>query len=119
MDKEFDKVVEHVPLVKMNLCAAREDVGEIERDICTQNEWCQAIVSMQPYPVLPKPFVIRSIVAGLRAVLACLSLLRPQLCPRMQSRIPVTGRIITRRTSTRAEVFTKRTPRSIYRGSKR
>ena len=58
MDKEFDKVVEHVPLVEMNTCAAREHVGEIERDIRTQKERCRAIVSMQPYPVLPKPFVI-------------------------------------------------------------
>ena len=31
MDKEFDKVQEHLPFLQINTTAAREHVGEIER----------------------------------------------------------------------------------------
>ena len=33
MDKEFDKVQEHIPFLQINTTAAREHVGEIEREI--------------------------------------------------------------------------------------
>ena len=59
MDQEFDKVAEHLPLVESNTTAAREHVGEIERDIWTQKEQCRAIILVQPYTVLPKPMVIQ------------------------------------------------------------
>ena len=65
MDQEFDKlegVIENIDgsigNVEINTTAAREHVGEIERDIRTGKERCRAIVSVMPYLVLPKMMVI-------------------------------------------------------------
>ena len=58
MDQEFDKIVDEVSKLEINTAAARENVGEIERAICTMKERSRAVVSYQPYAVLPKPIVI-------------------------------------------------------------
>ena len=58
MDQEFDKIVDDVPKLEINTTAARENVGEIERAIRTMKERSHAVVSYQPYAILPKPIVI-------------------------------------------------------------
>ena len=58
MDQEFDKIVDEVPKLEINTIAAREHVGEIERAIRTMKERSCAVVSYQPYAILPKPIVI-------------------------------------------------------------
>ena len=58
MDQEFDKIVDELPKLEINTTPAREHVGEIERDIRTVKEWSRAVVSYQPYTILPKPIVI-------------------------------------------------------------
>ena len=58
MDQEFDKIVDEAPKVDINTTAAREHVGDTERTIRTVKEHSQAVVSYQPYAVLPKPMVI-------------------------------------------------------------
>ena len=44
VDKEFDAVKEHLPFLQVNTTAAREHVGEIERELQTVKErvWCTA-----------------------------------------------------------------------------
>ena len=58
MNQEFDKIVDEVPKIDINTTAARENVGDIERMIRTVKEQSRAVMSYQPYAVLPKPTVI-------------------------------------------------------------
>ena len=58
MDQEFDKIVDEAPKIEINTTAEREHVGEIERAIRTMKEWSCAVVSYQPYAILPKPILI-------------------------------------------------------------
>ena len=56
MDQEFTKLEGALGLVEINTTAAREHVGEIERDIRTQKEQARTITSTLPYHVLPKQY---------------------------------------------------------------
>ena len=61
MDQEFDKLDGALGLVEINTTAAREHVGEIERDIRTLKERARTITSVLPYDVLPKQMVVHLI----------------------------------------------------------
>ena len=61
MDQEFDKIFDEVPKLEINTTAEREHMGEIERAIRTVKEQSRALVSYQPYVVLPKPIVIHPV----------------------------------------------------------
>ena len=58
MEQEFEKNVDEVPKFDINTTAAHEHGGEIERAIRTAKERSCAVVSYQPYVVLPKLMVI-------------------------------------------------------------
>ena len=49
MDKEFDAVKKHVPFLQVNTTAAREHVGEIEREICQIKERIRCTTGEFPF----------------------------------------------------------------------
>ena len=53
MDKEFDKVQEHLPFLQINTTAAREHVGEIEREIRQVKERTRCTTSDFPFEHIP------------------------------------------------------------------
>jgi len=53
MDNEFEKVKDHVPQVPLNITAASEHVGDIERRICLIRERCRGIINTLPYYRIP------------------------------------------------------------------
>ena len=58
MDQKFDKIVDEVPKLEINTTSSLAHVVEIERAIRTVKERSCAVVSYQPYVVLPKQIVI-------------------------------------------------------------
>ena len=58
MDQEFDKVEELIPQVECNTTAAREHVGDIERQHRTIKERARTVRSSLPFTYLPKDIVI-------------------------------------------------------------
>ena len=52
MDQEFNKLVDKVPLLEINTIAAREHVGEIEREISTVKERICALRTTLPFTFL-------------------------------------------------------------------
>ena len=59
MDMEFDKVADALEGdIVVNTAAAREHVGEVERDIRLVKERCRGVVSCLPYTCLHKQIVI-------------------------------------------------------------
>ena len=53
MDKEFDKVQEHIPFLQINTTAAREHVGEIERETRQIKERTRCTTSEFPFEHIP------------------------------------------------------------------
>ena len=49
MDKEFDAVKEYVPFLQINTTAAREHVGEIERELRTVKEQVRCTTGEFPF----------------------------------------------------------------------
>jgi hypothetical protein len=58
MDYEFEKVHDHVPNIYLNLPAAGEHVGEIERRIRVIKERCRGIICTLPYPSLSQLMLV-------------------------------------------------------------
>jgi hypothetical protein len=61
MDKEFDAVKEHVPFLEVKTTAAREHVGEIEREICTWKEGTRCTTYEFPFLFIPIKVLIYTI----------------------------------------------------------
>ena len=59
MDMEFESVKEHCPMVEINTTAAREHVGEIERQVRTVKGRCRCVVSDLPFRFYYRQIVIR------------------------------------------------------------
>ena len=58
MDNEFEKLKDLVPMLDLNIPAASEHVGEIERKIRVIKERTRGLTSTLPYPRLPKQMLI-------------------------------------------------------------
>ena len=58
MDMEFEKIADKVELAEINTTAAREHVGEIERQIRLVKERSRATVSVLPFKSLHKQITI-------------------------------------------------------------
>ena len=61
MDNEFEKLVEHLPTVVVNLTAAREHVPEIERRIRLIKERGRGIKNTLPFKKLPKLILVEMV----------------------------------------------------------
>ena len=61
MDTECDCVKEHVPFLQVNITAAREYVGEIERDIRTIKERTRCTSGELPFQTIPTMVLIYTI----------------------------------------------------------
>ena len=62
MDNEFEKLKDHVPMLALNIPAASEHVGEIERRIWVVKERSHGlVVCTLPYPCLPQQMLIHMI----------------------------------------------------------
>ncbi len=58
MDKEFEKLVDLLPNVTINITTAREHIGEIERKIRVIKERARGTMNTLPYPQLPRLMTI-------------------------------------------------------------
>jgi hypothetical protein len=58
MDNEFEKLKYHVPMLALNLPAASEHVGKIERRIRVVKERAHGLACTLPYPRLPQQMLI-------------------------------------------------------------
>ena len=61
MDKEFDKVQEHLPFLQINTTAAREHVSEIEREIRQVKERTRCTTSDFPFEHIPTMILIYTV----------------------------------------------------------
>ena len=61
MNNEFEKLKDHVPMLALNIPAASEHVGDIERRIGVVKECARGLVCTLPYPRLPKQMCIHLI----------------------------------------------------------
>ena len=61
MDKEFDKIEDLVGLLETNTPAARENVGEIEREIRLIKEITRCVTTEFPYHWIPKLVLIHMV----------------------------------------------------------
>ena len=58
MDMNFEKVTKKLNNIEVNITAAREHVGEIERRIRLIKERSRAVIADMPFKYLPKKIVI-------------------------------------------------------------
>ena len=58
MNQEFDKVVENMPKIKVNIAAAQEQVGEIEHEFLFIKESCRGTWAIMLLKYIPERFVI-------------------------------------------------------------
>jgi hypothetical protein len=58
MDNEFEKLRDHVPMLALNIPAAGDHVGEVERRIWVIKERARGIVCTLLYPCLPQQMLI-------------------------------------------------------------
>ena len=58
MDKDFDAVKDHIPFLQINTTAAREHVGEIEREIRTVKERVRCTTGEFPFQHIPTMVLI-------------------------------------------------------------
>ena len=61
MDKEFDKVQEHLPFLQINTTAAREHVGEIEREIRQVKKRTRCTTSDFPFEHIPTMVLVYTV----------------------------------------------------------
>ena len=61
MDKEFDAIKEFVPFLEVNTAAARENVGEIERDIQQIKDRVRCTTSEFPFTNIPTMVLIYTV----------------------------------------------------------
>jgi len=61
MDNEFEKLRDRVPMLALNIPAASEHVGDIERRIRVVKERARGLVCTLPYPRLPQQMLIHLI----------------------------------------------------------
>jgi hypothetical protein len=58
MDMEFEKLKPLLPNVTLNMTAAREHIGEIERKIRVNKERARSTVNTLPYSMMPNIMII-------------------------------------------------------------
>ena len=61
MDKEFNKVQEHLPYLQVNTTAAREHVGKIKQEIRQVKERTRCTTSEFPFKFIPTMVLIYTV----------------------------------------------------------